>query len=143
MSAATRTLALDVGEQRIGIAVSDALGLTAQPLEVWERTAPEADLAHIAQLAADHECSAIVVGHPVTLAGARGPQAVKAEQFAAALRARCACPITLWDERLTTVQGERALLEGGMRRAKRRITVNVVAAQLLLQHYLDSQRRTP
>ena len=135
-----RVMALDVGDKRIGIALSDALGITAQPLEVWERRTLEADIAHIAELAMQHRVTTIVVGHPITMAGTTSPQTVKAEAFAEALRTRSPCPVTLWDERLTTAQGERALLEGGMRRAKRRVAVNVVAAQLLLQQYLDAQR---
>ena len=134
-----RVLALDVGDRRIGVALSDALGITAQPLEVWKRQAPDADMEHMAHLVTQHHVTTVFVGHPITMAGTASPQTVKAETFAGTLRARVTCPVTLWDERLTTAQGERALLEGGMRRAKRRVIVNVVAAQLLLQHYLDSQ----
>ena len=135
-----RVMALDVGDKRIGIALSDALGITAQPLEVWERRTLAADVDHIMHLAKRHDVITLVVGHPLTLAGTKSPQTVKAEAFAEALRTRCPCPVTLWDERLTTAQGERALLEGGMRRAKRRVAVNVVAAQLLLQHYVETKR---
>ena len=131
---------MDVGDKRIGIAVSDPLGLTAQPMEVWERRSLEDDLAHVTQLAQEHQAQRIVVGHPITLAGTRSAQTIKIEHFAAALTAQCACAVELVDERLTTVQGERALLEGGVRRRERRQVIDRVAAQLLLQHYLDAQR---
>ena len=135
-----RILALDVGEKRIGLAVSDSLGITAQPLPVWERRDITTDLRHIVQLATEHQASCIVVGHPVTLAGTKSAQTLKVETFAQTLERESPCAVQLWDERLTTAQGERVLLEGGVRRAQRRIAVNQIAAQLLLQHYLDTQR---
>ena len=138
-----RVLAVDVGEQRIGIAVSDPLGFTAQPVEVWQHQSVAADVAHIVQLARDYQAGTVVVGHPVTLAGTRSAQTIKAEQFAAALTAECPCAVELVDERLTTAQGERALLEGNVRRSDRRRVIDRVAAQLLLQHYLERQRGVP
>ena len=135
-----RVLAVDVGAKRTGLAVSDPLGYTAQPLEVWRCRTPSEDVEHVAQLAAHYQAELILVGHPLTLGGTKSPQTLKAETFAEALRARTPCPVQLWDERLTTAQGERALLEGNVRRAQRRGVIDQVAAQLLLQHYLDTQR---
>ena len=137
-----RVLALDVGDKRTGMALSDALRYTAQPLDVWERRSIEEDLAQILALVRQYDVDTIVVGHPVTMAGTSSRQTTKTEQFAATLRERCPVPVVLWDERLTTAQGERALIEGGVRRRQRRIVVNQVAAQLLLQQYLDTQRGT-
>lgn len=135
-----RVLAVDVGTKRTGIAVSDPLGYTAQPLETWQCRTPVEDAGHIAQLATYYQAELVLVGHPITLGGSASPQTVKAEAFAATLQERCTCPVRLWDERLTTAQGERALIEGGVRREKRRHVVDQVAAQLLLQQYLDAQR---
>jgi len=136
-----RVLAVDVGDKRLGLAMSDPLGLTAQPLDVWERRTLPEDIRHLAAVVQRHDVRTIVVGHPVTLGGRVSPQTAKAEAFAQALRSACACPVRLWDERLTTAQGERVLKEGRVRRQQRRIIVNQVAAQLLLQHYLETQRQ--
>ena len=135
-----RILALDVGDRRIGVAVTDPLGLTAQPLEVWERRTLEDDLHHFSTLAGELRVTAIVVGHPLTLAGAKSAQTAKVEAFAQALERQCGCPLALWDERLTSVAGERTLLEGNVSRATRRVATNQVAAILLLQHYVESHR---
>lgn len=138
-----RLLALDVGDRRIGMAVSDPLGITAQPLPTWTRRAPAEDLAYILRIATEWQVAAIIVGHPLTMAGTKSPQTIKTEAFAATLTAQSPCPVQLWDERLTSAQGERAMLEDGMRREQRRGAADQVAAQLLLQHYLDTQRGTP
>lgn len=135
-----RIIAVDVGEKRLGLAMSDPLGYTAQPLGVQEPATPAEAIAHVAQQAHDHAAALVLVGHPVTLRGTASAQTRRAEAFAAALTLRCACPVQLWDERLTTAQGERVLLEGGVRRQRRRTVVNQLAAQLILQQYLDTQR---
>ena len=136
-----RVLGLDVGERRIGIAISDALRLTAQRLTVLERTKLPQDLEALAALVQAHDARVIVVGLPLTMRGTRGPQAQRVEAFAKALGARVERPIELVDERLTTVEGERALLAMDTSRRKRKEVIDLVAAQLILQQYLDCHRQ--
>ena len=135
-----RVLSLDVGQRRIGVALSDALGLTAQPLTVLERRGTTADLDALAALVAQHQVETIVVGLPLTMRGERGPQAQRAASFADTLRRKVSVPVELADERLTTVQGERALLETDTSRRKRKQVIDQIAAQLILQQYLDVSR---
>jgi putative Holliday junction resolvase len=135
-----RVLGLDVGDKRIGIAISDTLGLTAQRLSVLQRSALKADVQAIQALVQEHQASAVVLGLPLTLAGVEGPQAKKVQHFAEALQRALAVPVQLLDERLTTVQGERALLATGASRKKRKSVIDQVAAQLILQQYLDAKR---
>ncbi len=135
-----RVLGLDLGERRIGVALSDDLGLTAQGLTVLQRKGPKADVRAVCRLAAEHEVGTIVVGLPLTLRGARGPQAQGAEVFAEALRRRLAVPVELVDERFTTAQGERMLLQADVSRRRRKQVLDQVAAQLILQQYLDSRK---
>jgi len=135
-----RVLGLDVGERRIGVALSDALGLTAQPLTTIVRQGRRADLKDIRALVARHDAQAVVVGLPLTMQGARGVQAMRVEAFVASLRGTLPVPVQCLDERLTTVQGERALLEADTSRRKRKQLIDQVAAQLILQQYLDAQR---
>lgn len=136
-----RILGLDVGDKRIGIALSDALGLTAQRLSVLERQSLTVDLQALKALVQAHQARAVVLGLPLTLAGVKGPQANKVQSFADALQRVLDVPVRLLDERLTTVQGERALLETNTSRKKRKAVIDQVAAQLILQHYLDAQRQ--
>jgi putative Holliday junction resolvase len=135
-----RVLALDVGTRRIGLALSDALGLTAQPLAVLERRGAATDLETIARLAGEHQVVTILVGLPLTLAGARGPQARLVETFARRLQGRVAVPIELVDERLTTAESERLLLAADASRRKRKRVRDQMAAQLILQQYLERRR---
>lgn len=135
-----RVLGLDVGDVRIGVALSDALGLTAQRLGVLARQGGEQDVEAICALARRHEVQTVVVGLPLTLSGVRGPQAQKVVSFAERLRKRVGVPIELVDERLTTVQGERALRETGANRRQRKAAIDQVAAQLILQQFLDMRR---
>ncbi|MBI4597989.1 MAG: Holliday junction resolvase RuvX [Candidatus Omnitrophica bacterium] len=135
-----RMLGLDVGDRRIGVAMSDALGLTAQPVTVIERRTLAKDAAAILALVDSHHVEGIVVGLPLTLRGAEGPQAKKVTVFVEALRRRVTIPIQTADERLTTVQGERTLIAMDVPRQKRKEVIDRVAAQLILQHYLDTQR---
>ncbi len=134
-------LGLDVGQVRIGIALSDPLHLTAQPHSVLARKSLEDDLDAIEQLARQHAVDTIIVGWPRTLRGKVSESTREAEAFAAALRRRLSSVvIELWDERLTTVQAEAALLEADMRRKKRKQTMDKIAAALMLQSYLDHRR---
>ena len=136
-----RILGLDVGERRIGVALSDPLGLTAQRLTVLERSGDHAaDLDAVCALIDKHQAASVVVGLPLTMRGTHGPQAQRATSFAQALRRQSAVPVQLVDERLTTVEGERALLATDASRRKRKQVIDQVAAQLILQHYLETQR---
>ena len=135
-----RMMGLDVGDRRIGVALSDSLGITAQRLALLQRRATSSDVEAVSALAKQHAVSVIVVGLPLTLRGEIGPQAKKVEAFAEALRRKTAVPVELVDERLTTVQGERALRETGASRQKRKAAIDQVAAQLILQQFLDTQR---
>ncbi len=133
-------MGLDVGDKRIGIALSDETALIASPKETLERRGNRKDIAHLLELARREDVSEIVAGLPFTLDGSEGPQAQKVERFIDALKAETDLPITMWDERLTTVGAERALLEGNVSRAKRKQRIDKVAAALILQGYLDSKR---
>ena len=133
-------LALDLGDRRIGIAASDPLGLTAQPISVLERKSLVEDIAHIGELARRRRAQIIIVGLPLNMDGSVGPAARRSRRFAAALRKHLALPVELWDERLTTVEAEKALLASGQRRRQRRQLRDEVAAALLLQSYLDAHR---
>ena len=129
---------LDVGDRRIGVAISDEKGWTAQGLEVLTRTTLSADLAALRAHFAPYEPSTIVVGLPKNMNGTLGPQAQKVMAFASELESALAIPVVLWDERLSTVGAERALLEADISRAKRRKVIDKAAAVFILQGYLDS-----
>ena len=137
-----RILGLDLGEKHIGVALSDALGLTAQRLTRLDARGTAKDLDAVRVLAAQHGVEVIVVGLPLTLQGEQGPRAKRAIAFCEALRRHLTIPVHLIDERLTTVQGERALLETDTSRRKRKQVIDLVAAQLILQHYLETIRPT-
>jgi len=135
-----RILGLDIGERRIGVALSDPTGLLASPLTVIKRSALSADLAVVARLVQEHQVELIVVGEPRTLRGEVGPQAEAAREFARLLAGYVRVPIKMWDERLSTVAAEREMLSLGMRAEKRRAQRDAVAAALILQGYLDRLR---
>jgi putative pre-16S rRNA nuclease len=128
---------LDVGDRRIGVAISDELGWTAQGLCVVTRTKLDADLAALRACFAEYAPTTIVVGLPKNMNGTLGPQAEKVMAFARALEDALAVPIELWDERLSTVGAERVLLDADLSRAKRRKVIDKVAAVFILQGYLD------
>jgi len=142
---AGRILALDFGDRRIGIAVSDELALYAHPLMTLERTSWKRDLEVIRRLAAERGIRRIVVGMPLDMDGSRGARAGKTEGFMARLRRATGLEVVPWDERLTTVEAERTLLDGDMSRARRRRVIDQVAAVIILQSYLDALTagRTP
>ena len=135
-----RILALDVGDQRIGVAVSDAIGLTAQPVTVVQRQSAAKDLDAIEALRVQRQAEKIVVGLPLTLRGEQGPQAKKVVAFAEALRQKTGVAIELVDERFTTAQAQRVMLDADASRRKRKQVIDQVAAQLILQSYLDTHR---
>jgi putative Holliday junction resolvase len=133
-----RYLGLDVGNRRIGVAVSDELGLTAQPVMTLERKrSPRDDLRSLARLARRFGVVGIVVGNPVHLSGEVSPQAAKTQAFAAELGELSGLPIYLWDERLTTREAHQILYEAGRARQAHRKVVDQVAATLILQSFLD------
>lgn len=133
-----RILALDHGTKRIGIAISDELKMIAQPLE-FISAEPLADVfARLNQLIQEKTVELILVGMPRNMDGSYGPAAVKVQEFVAALKAALQVPIRTWDERLTSAQANRVLLQGNVRRDKRKQQVDKMAAAILLQSYLDS-----
>ncbi len=133
----TRILALDVGEKRIGLAVSDPLGITAQGVGVLTRRDPETDLARLLEVAREYQVREILVGMPRHLDGRPGKHAEAIWELARTLGDALAAPVTPWDERLTTVQAERVLIQADMSRRRRRRVVDQVAAVLILQSYLE------
>ena len=135
-----RRLALDLGDRRVGLALSDPTALVACPHGLIERRGPRRDLDAVEAVVREHEVVEVVVGWPRSMSGEAGERAKLAETFAEQLRARLALPVVLWDERLTTVEAQRTLIAGGVRRARRRLVVDAMAAALILQGYLDAQR---
>ena len=135
-----RTLGLDFGDRRIGVALSDPTGLTARPLMTLTRTTRQQDLRQLLDLLREHEVRRIVVGMPLDMDGSRGARARLTTSFIDRLRAAARLPVIPWDERLTTVQAERILLEGDVSRAGRRRVIDQVAAVIILQAYLDARR---
>lgn len=133
-----RILALDVGDRRIGIAVSDPLGLTAQPIETYTRVGYGPDTRRIAALAAQYDTRRILCGLPRNMDGTQGGQVQKVRDFAAQLE-QAGLSVEYYDERMTTLVAESALLEANMSRADRKKKVDMVAAVVILQSYLDAQ----
>jgi len=137
----TRLLGVDLGEVWIGLALSDPLGLTAQPLESYRRVGPRKDLQYLIRLIEEREVGEIVVGLPRLMSGEEGQAAATCREFAAALGRRLPrLRIELWDERLTTVEAERTMIAGGATRRRRRERVDALAAALILQGFLDARR---
>ena len=134
----SRILALDLGKKRIGLAISDPLGITAQGLPNLVRTNKRADLAALEDLAREHQVSMFLVGNPINMGGAEGRQSGWVREFAAAMEARTGLPVKFWDERLTSVEAGRVLRSSGVSIAKRAAAVDRLSAVILLQSYLDS-----
>jgi len=132
-----RILALDIGDKRIGLALSDPLKMIANPLETLFRTTLNKDLSHIIEIIQEKEIELIVCGMPVSLAAKETEQTVKTRIFVEHLKERVSIPIKLIDERLTTSSAERVLIEGGVRRENRKQVIDKVAATIILQNYLD------
>ena len=133
-----RILALDHGTKRIGVAVSDELKMIAQPLEYILAEPSAGFLARLKELVQEKDVELILVGMPRNMDGSYGPAAQKVRDFVVALRDTLTVPIRLWDERLTSAQANRVLIQGGVRRDKRKEKVDKMAAAILLQGYLDS-----
>ncbi len=134
-----RILGLDIGEKRIGVSLSDPLGIMAGALTVIERKTDDAAIKQIIVLARENEVERIVVGMPRSLDGSLGKQAQAVQSFVDLLKERTELPVVTWDERLSTVAAEKILLEADMSRKKRKKVIDQVAAVLILQGYLDSR----
>lgn len=133
-------LALDVGKKRIGLAVSDALGITAQGLATLERTRIREDLATLKKLAAHWNVNTLLVGRPLHMSGAESRQSQYTEEFAARLSEHLGVPVVFWDERLTSREAERILRETGAASEARKGALDRVAAMLLLESYLEHRK---
>jgi len=136
-----RILALDVGTKRIGVALSDELLITAQGQATIERRSLEHDLAEIKRIIIENGVEEAVVGLPLNMNGSYSAKTKEVVEFMDSLTKAVDIPVKTWDERLTTVQAERALLEADMSRAKRKKVIDKLAAQIILQSYLDSRKR--
>jgi putative Holliday junction resolvase len=135
----SRILGLDVGARRIGVAVSDALGITAQGLETLQRKNKRHDLSHLERVIRVYKVKEIVVGLPLRMSGAEGTQAEKIRAFVEDLRKRFRLPIHLWDERLTSAEANRLLRETDLSIEKRGKAVDRMAAVLILQGWMESR----
>jgi putative Holliday junction resolvase len=134
-----RILGLDVGDRRIGVAVSDELGLTAQPVLTLTRKNRRQDLSSLGRLIRKYGCVQVVVGNPLYMSGDISPQALKAQAFAQILELETGVQVKLWDERLSTTEAHRHLDAAG-RTGSRRGVIDQVAAVLILQSFLDSRQ---
>jgi putative Holliday junction resolvase len=132
-----RILGIDVGTVRVGIALSDPLGMTAQPLEVIQAKG-KSPFPRIVELIEDYGVTKIVIGNPLRLSGEVGLAAENVASFVKGLQTRTEVPIELWDERLSTAQAQRVMISAGVRRNKRRESIDKIAASLILQSYLDA-----
>jgi len=136
-----RIICIDLGEKNVGVAVSDELSMTAQGLTCLKREADAKLLDDICRLVKENQANLVVLGLPKMMKGEIGPKAEEAIEFAEKLR-NAGVEVSLWDERLTTVQAERAMLEGNLSRKKRKKRRDIIAAQLILQSFLDSRRQS-
>ena len=135
-----RVLGLDVGSRRIGVAISDPLGITAQGLQTIRRQNKRLDFAALETMIKSYEVREIVVGLPLRLSGAEGTQSGKMRDFAADLHSRFQLPVHLWDERLTSAQANRVLRESEISIEKRAAAVDRMAAVLILQGWMEGHR---
>ena len=138
-----RVLALDYGTKRIGVALSDELGWTAQPLETLNRSTLDRDIAHIASLVGTYEVRQVLLGFPLQLDGREGPAIQAMREFQSRLEEGVPVPVILWDERLTTKSAEDLLIAADVSRKKRKGVVDRIAASILLQSYLASLEPAP
>ncbi len=136
-----RTLGLDVGTRTIGIAVSDPLGMFAQPVETYRRVGRRRDAEYVGGVVAEREVGTVVVGLPLRTDGTEGPECEEVRRMVEALSGVLSedIEVVLHDERFTTAQAERALLSGNVRRGKRKQVIDQIAAVLILQGYLDGR----
>ena len=136
-----KIMAIDYGDAHTGVAVSDRTLTLCGFSTVVNAYRPEAVIEQLQKLIAEHEVTELVLGHPINMDGTRGPRAEKAEAFAEQLRAATGLPVTLWDERRTTVDAHNILASNGKRAKERKKTVDAVAASLMLEGYLTYKKR--
>ncbi len=136
-----RVLALDLGKRRIGLAISDELGITAQGLATLQRRNKRSDLAALGSLIRERGVTQLLMGNPLHMSGKEGRQSEWVQEFASALEKHTGIPVRLWDERLTTVEASRVLRQSGISIEKRAAAVDRLSAVILLQSYLDSGER--
>ncbi len=141
MKVSGRILGLDFGSHRIGAAVSDPLGITAQPLSAIRRQGDRRDLEAIGTILREYSVDTVLMGLPLHMGGEEGTQAKRARLFAEKIRERLEVPVEMWDERMTTVQAERHLIASGVRREKRKEIRDSLSAVFLLQSALDYRNR--
>ncbi len=134
----SRILALDLGKRRIGLAISDELGITAQGLDTLQRTNLREDLAHLGNLITEKNAGLILMGNPIHMSGREGRQAEYTRDFAERLKEKTGLPLVYWDERLTSVEAGRVLRDSGISIEKRARAVDRLSAVILLASYLDS-----
>ena len=135
-----RIMGLDIGDKTIGGAVSDLMGLTAQGVTTIKRVGKKKDIEAIKQIIAEKQVNKIVSGLPKNMNGTVGPQGEKVQKFCELLKEETNLPIEFWDERLSTVAAERSLIEGNVRRENRKKVIDMLAAVIILQGYLDLKR---
>lgn len=142
-----KLLSLDVGDRRVGVAVSDASGLIASPLAVIRRASKAQDFVKIARLVQEQEAGGLVVGHPLNRDGSAGPQAQRVERYVAALAEALQAqglelPIFMWDEYMSTQRAQEVMIAAGRRARDRRARIDATAAAVILQDYLDEHRQS-
>lgn len=138
-----RVMGLDVGSKTVGIAISDALGWTAQGIETIkiDENAGQFGMSRIQELVTEYAVTSFVVGYPKNMNNSIGPRGEASEKFAEMLKEAFGLPVMLWDERLTTMAAERMLIEADVSRKKRKTVIDKMAAVMILQGYLDSKNR--
>ena len=135
-----RIMGLDVGDKTIGVAVSDLMGLTAQGVKTIKRVGKKKDIEALKEIIKERQVNKIVSGLPKNMNGTLGPQGEKVIKFCDLLEEETGIKIEYWDERLSTVAAERTLIQGNVRRENRKGVIDMVAAVIILQGYLDRQR---
>jgi len=135
-----RVLGLDIGDRRIGVAMSDPIGILASPLTQINRTGTEVAIEAILKIIRQYEVERIIAGLPYSIDGSKGPQVQKVESFLKKLSKRLDIPIETWDESYTTMAAESKMIEGGVRKDRRKKQIDAAAAAIILQEYLDTIR---
>lgn len=138
-----RILALDFGQKRIGVAISDPLGITAQGAGVITRKNIEDDITEVKKFVNEYKAESIVVGMPINMDGSRGESAKKVAEFVEALSSGLNIPVVTYDERLSTKESERFLISSDVSRKKRKGVIDKIAAQLILESYLERLKNSP
>ncbi|MEE9255628.1 MAG: Holliday junction resolvase RuvX [bacterium] len=134
-----RIIGVDYGEKRVGLALSDPLGITAQPLDTIQRETDAQTADRLEEIVLSHGAEKVIVGLPLSLSGKDSPQTKRTRRFISRLRKKLDIKVESWDERLTSAEAERTMIDLGVRRSRRREQRDIVAAQLILQGYLDAK----